>query len=180
MDTKGVTSGIKKRMKLRCVGVGGNKNIEKGEIVVVKEIHEGIKSIEFEGKSGEYYAEYFEPVNNKKVGDKVLYDKYCKATIFGIADIVDILGKKYAISYTHPIGNYFNRVVDEKSLSEPLNKNKLEVGDVCKQKGGNRIRILCKANDEYSNKITYFVRNLEGELKGSTNVLLAKEIEEKI
>ena len=117
--------------------------------------------------------------NKFQVGDEVIYDNRYKATIFGVADKADFCGEYTAISIT-TYDNLINTVVREDTLSKPLNKNKLEAGDVCKQKGDNRLKILCRANDEYSDEVTYFIKHITGKRKGLTDVLLAELIEEII
>jgi len=102
--------------------------------------------------------------NKFQVGDEVIYDNRYKATIFGVADKADFCGEYTAISIT-TYDNLINTVVREDTLSKPLNKNKLEAGDVCKQKGDNRLKILCRANDEYSDEVTYFIKHIEGDIE---------------
>jgi hypothetical protein len=116
--------------------------------------------------------------NKFKVGEKVIYDNRYKATIFGVADKADFYGEYAAISITTKDGNLLNTVVREDTLSKPLNKNKLEAGDVCKQKGNNRLKILCRANDEYSDEVTYFIKHITGKRKGLTDVIPAETIKE--
>ena len=70
--------------------------------------------------------------NKFKVGDEVIYDNCYKATIFVVADKADFYGEYAAISITTMDGTLLNTVVREDTLSKPLNKNKLEAGDVCK------------------------------------------------
>ena len=117
--------------------------------------------------------------NKFKVGDEVVYKKSYKAEVFGVANKADDLRDKYAISYTFH-GVLINGVVGEDALSKLKKKDELEVGDVCRQKKGDKLEILCRANDEYFNEITYFVKIIEGDFKGFTGVLLAKAIEEII
>jgi len=118
--------------------------------------------------------------NNKfKVGDEVLYDNRYKVKVFGISDKKDYYDESYAINWIL-YGDSFNIVVAEYTLSELKKKDGLEAGDVCKRKNGDRLKILCRANDEYFNEITYFVKIIEGDFKGFIGVLLAKAIEEII
>ena len=118
--------------------------------------------------------------NKFKVGDEVVYKESYKAEVFGVADKEDVYNEYYAISYTTADGFWFNTVVDEDALSELKKKDELEAGDVCRQKKGDKLEILCRANDEYFNEITYFVRHINGEYRGITSVLLAEAIEEII
>jgi hypothetical protein len=118
--------------------------------------------------------------NKFKVGDEVVYKESYKAEVFGVADKEDVYNEYYAISYTTADSFWFNTVVDEDALSELKKKDELEAGDVCRQKKGDKLEILCRANDEYFNEITYFVKIIEGDFKGFTGLLLAEAIEEII
>jgi hypothetical protein len=162
-----------------------SSEIKKGDIVKIINIDIDPTNVQEGGylyfnNSVGISSEHFEPRNKFKVGDEVVYKKSYKAEVFGVADKEDVYNEYYAISYTTADGFWFNTTVDEDALSKPLNKNKLEAGDVCKRKNGDKLEILCRANDEYSNEITYFVKSLEGDFKGFTYVLLAEAIEEII
>ena len=120
-------------------------------------------------------------VNKFKIGDKVLYD----SPGFGMRKVV-IFGYVYSerertILYAAEIEESEKYIIiRENTLQKSKNIFGLEKGDVCKQAGDNRLKILCRANDEHLNGISYFVKSLEGEFKGLTEVISAKTIEEII
>ena len=117
--------------------------------------------------------------NKFKIGDEVIYN-----TPVGMKK-VDIFGytyheKEHTWLYAIKLPTNKHVIVRENTLQKSKNIFGLEKGDVCKQAGDNRLKILCRANDEYANEIIYFVKNLEGEFKGLTGVIPAKAIEEII
>ena len=69
-------------------------------------------------------------------------------------------------------------IIRENTLQKVKNIFGLEKGDVCKQAGDNRLKILCRANDEYSDEVTYFIKHITGKRKGLTDVIPAETIKE--
>ena len=117
--------------------------------------------------------------NKFKVGDEVIYD-----TPVGMKK-VDIFGyiyyeKEKTWLYAIKLPTNKHVIVRENTLQKRKNIFSLEKGDVCKQATDNRLKILCRDNDECSNKITYFIKHITGKLKGFTSVIPAETIEEII
>jgi hypothetical protein len=115
--------------------------------------------------------------NKFKVGQEVIYDSPVgmkKVDIFGYIYCEKDNTWLYAIKL--PTNKHV--IVREDTLSKLKKKDELEAGDVCKQKGDNRLKILCRANDEYSDEVTYFIKHITGKRKGLTDVIPAETIKE--
>ena len=115
--------------------------------------------------------------NKFEIGDKVIWQN-AKVEIWGKHFEEDKREYEYAFKDKK---NAWNRGIAYESDLSPLKKiSELEKGDVCKQYAGDKLEIISRANNEYLNEITYFVKSLEGDFKGCTDVILAETIDEII
>ena len=157
-----------------------SRRIKKGDLVKIRFVDQEEETINIDNGEvivAEIDPIHFEPISKFKIGDKVIWNNI-KVEIWGKHFEEDKREYEYAFKDKK---NAWNRGIAYESDLSPLKKiSELEKGDVCKQYAGDKLEIISRANNEYLNEITYFVKSLEGDFKGSTNVLLAKEIEEKI
>ena len=142
-------------------------NIDNGKVIVAE-----INPIHFEPISI-----FIKPISKFKIGDKVIWNNI-KVEIWGKHFEEDKREYEYAFKDKK---NAWNRGIAYESDLSPLKKiSELEKGDVCKQYAGDKLEIISRANNEYLNEITYFVKSLEGDFKGCTDVILAETIDEII
>ena len=165
------------RIAGRSLGIPNFCLIENGDILTISKIYPMDKKISFEELHFRWSVNFFEPVNEFKVGDEVDFIDYdgarYKAKIWGISDKEDFVdGKQYGVGFEDEQGYTRVLAVGEDRLSPLKNKDELEAGDKFKS-GCDKYVILFKEYDVARSEIKYLLKDLNtGELllRGTGNI----------
>ena len=100
-------------------------------------------------------------MNKFKVGEEVMVFSTYKAKIFGVADVADCSGEKYAVSYIDKDDRKLNAIVREDQLSKMKKPDELQPGDRFRTEFKNTYTV--KAKHKQDEKVHYFVVNEDGQ-----------------
>ena len=96
-------------------------------------------------------------MNKFKVGEEVMVFSTYKAKIFGVADVADCSGEKYAVSYIDEDGLILNSIVSEDELSKIKKPDELQPGDKFRTEFKNTYTV--KAKHKQDGLVHYFIVN---------------------